>query len=164
MQLFTGYTKKNNSQSQNSSLGFIIRFRNKQDENVTGLSSSARAVRKRRNLVSVQFNFMNWLLETTSLSLLMIGDRWNVVLNLLYFLVNSCGTPLVILINCFFIFYQFFFSWSTSLALRKTGSGPKSTSGPAWIFFREIKLRWLPVVMRRQKIYEMNSIRDWLSL
>ena len=102
--------KINNSQTQNCRLIFIIRFRNKQDEKVIGLSSSARALRKRRNLVSVQFNFMNWLLETTSLSLLMIGDRWNVVLNLLYLLVNSCGTPLVILINCFFIFYQFFFS------------------------------------------------------
>ena len=68
---------------------------------MTGLSSEARGLRKRRNLVTVQFNFMNWLLETTSLIVLTVGNRDDIFFNLLYFTVNSCGTPLVILINLF---------------------------------------------------------------
>ncbi len=66
---------------------------------MTGLSSEARGLRKRRNLVTVQFNFMNWLLETTSLIVLTVGDRDGIFFNLIYFTVTSCGTPLVILLN-----------------------------------------------------------------
>ena len=74
---------------------FSTRFRNKQDENVTGISRKAKVLRKRRNLVSVQFNLINWLLETISLIPVMFVE--NVFLSILYLLVNSCGTPLVIL-------------------------------------------------------------------
>ena len=41
----------------------------------------------------MRFNMINWLLETVSLVLVMFGK--NVFLNILYLLVNSCGTPLV---------------------------------------------------------------------
>ena len=74
---------------------FLTRFRNKQDENVTGISSSARVLRKRKNLVTIQFNLFNWLLETSSLILVVIED--NLFFGTLYLLVTSCGTPLVIL-------------------------------------------------------------------
>ena len=62
-----------------------------------GISKSARVLRKRRNLVSMQFNMINWLLEMISLILVMFKE--NVFLNILYLLVNSCGTPLVILFH-----------------------------------------------------------------
>ena len=80
-----------------------IRSRNKQDENVTGISKSAKVLRKRRNLVSIQFNLMNWLLETISLILVTIGD--NVFWTILYLLLNSCGTPLVVLLNPLLLLY-----------------------------------------------------------
>ena len=69
------------------------RFRKKQDENVPGISGSARVLRKKRNLVSMQFNMLNWLLETVSLVLVMV--EFNVFLAILYLLVTSCGTPVV---------------------------------------------------------------------
>ena len=71
----------------------FYRFRNNQDENVTGISRTARVLRKRSNLVTMRFNMINWLLETVSLVLVMFKE--NVFLNILYLLVNSCGTPLV---------------------------------------------------------------------
>ena len=82
---------------------FFIRFRNKQDENVTGISRASRVLRKRRNLVSMQFNMMNWLLEIISLIPVMFVE--NVFLNILYLLVNSCGTPMVILFNLCTLLY-----------------------------------------------------------
>ena len=45
----------------------------------------------------MQFNMINWLLEMISLILVMFVE--NVFLNILYLLVNSCGTPLVILFH-----------------------------------------------------------------
>ena len=105
----------------------FTRFRNKQDENVTGISRASRVLRKRRNLVSMQFNMMNWLLEIISLIPVMFVE--NVFLNILYLLVNSCGTPLVNLFNLIFFsyFYHSYFFWSTFWALRKTGGWPGST-------------------------------------
>ena len=70
---------------------------------MTGLSSEARGLRKRRNLVTVQFNFMNWLLETTSLVVMIGWDRDGIFSNLLYLTITSCGTPLVIWLNLLFI-------------------------------------------------------------
>ena len=72
---------------------FYFRFRKIQDNKINGLSSSAKIARKRRNLVSMQFNMINWLLETVSLILVMI--KTNQIFNILYVLVTSCGTPLV---------------------------------------------------------------------
>ena len=90
---------------------FSNRFRKKQDEYVAGISRSARVLRKRKNLVSTRCNLMNWLLETLSLILLIVGAGERIFLNLLYLLVNSCGTPLVILLCStyfHFIFTIFF--------------------------------------------------------
>ena len=51
---------------------------------------------------------INWLLETVSYLLIM--RRRNIYLTILYVLVNSCGTPLVILSNLLLsYFYQSFF-------------------------------------------------------
>ena len=80
-----------------------FRFRKVQDNKINGLSSSAKIARKRRNLVSMQFNMMNWLLEIISLIPVMFVE--NVFLNILYLLVNSCGTPLVILFNLCTLLY-----------------------------------------------------------
>ena len=41
----------------------------------------------------MRFNMINWLLETMSLVLVSFGQ--SVFFNILYILVNSCGTPLV---------------------------------------------------------------------
>ena len=87
-----------------------LRFRNKQDENVTGISKSAKVFRKRRNLVSMRFNLMNWLLEAISLILASIGE--NIFWNFLYLLLNSIGTPLVVqptFVVCYMYFYQSYF-------------------------------------------------------
>ena len=60
---------------------------------MNGLSTAAKIARKRRNLVSTQFNMINWLLETVSLVLVMFVEKQ--MLTILYLLVTSCGTPLV---------------------------------------------------------------------
>ena len=70
-----------------------FRFRKIHDIKINGLSSSAKIARKRRNLVSMQFNLINWLVETESLILVMLKQRQ--ILMYLYLLVTSCGTPLV---------------------------------------------------------------------
>ena len=64
-----------------------------QDKRVNGLSSSAKTRRKRRNLVSMQFNMFNWLLETVSLILVHFSS--SPFITIVYLLVTSCGTPLV---------------------------------------------------------------------
>ena len=55
----------------------------------------------------MQFNMMNWLLEIISLIPVMFVE--NVFLNILYLLVNSCGTPPVILIHLPLFIYPIFF-------------------------------------------------------
>ena len=58
-----------------------------------GLSEAAKKSRKQRNLVTMKFNFINYLLEALSVGLLFISK--NPGIYFLYFVVNSCGTPLV---------------------------------------------------------------------
>ena len=65
----------------------------KQNENVKGLSEVQKNRRKCRNLVTMKFNFINYLLETLSVGLLFISK--NPGIYFVYFVVNSCGTPLV---------------------------------------------------------------------
>ena len=48
--------------------------------------------RRRQNLVSMQFNMINWLVETVSLFLVIFEDY---KFDILYLLVASCGAPLV---------------------------------------------------------------------
>ena len=45
----------------------------KQNENVKGLSEVQKNRRKCRNLVTMKFNFINYLLETLSVGLLIIS-------------------------------------------------------------------------------------------
>ena len=70
----------------------VFRFRKRQDNKV-GLSSSAKMTRRKQNLVSMQFNMINWLVETVSLFLVMFEDYE--FFTILYLLVTSCGAPLV---------------------------------------------------------------------
>ena len=42
---------------------------------MNGLSTAAKIARKRRNLVSTQFNMFNWLLETVCLVLVMFDEK-----------------------------------------------------------------------------------------
>ena len=51
----------------------VFRFRKRQDNKV-GLSSSAKMTRRKQNLVSMQFNMINWLVETVSLFLVIFQD------------------------------------------------------------------------------------------
>ena len=119
---------------------FPLRFMKKQNENVLGLSTLARVLRKRRNLVSTRFNMMNWLLETLSLSLMIIETRRNMFTHIFYHLVNSFGTPMVFLESTFVIILIILFSWSTFLALRKTEGLLESSSSHAWGYSREKRL------------------------
>ena len=69
----------------------IFKFRQRQNKRVSGLSERAKISRKQRNLVSVKFNLLNWMLDTVSLGLVMIsGEDYQIV----YLLVISCGNPL----------------------------------------------------------------------
>ena len=56
-----------------------------------GLSEEAMTSRKKRNLVSVKFNFLNWLLETYSIFLVSISINFD----FLYIFFISCGPPLL---------------------------------------------------------------------
>ena len=74
--------------------GAIYSFRRKQDDRVPGISSTVRKQRKNRNLVTMKFNMINWILDTICTLLVMILTPYR-YLTLLYILVISCGTPLV---------------------------------------------------------------------
>ena len=64
-----------------------------QNKNTVGLSEAARAKRKRRNVVTMKFNLLNYLLETLSMVLTLAVRSY--LVGLLQILVTSCGTPLV---------------------------------------------------------------------
>ena len=74
----------------------ISRFMKKQNENVKGISEESRSKRRNRNLVTMKFNLMNWMIETFSLLLVIIfqGDD---IATIIYILLNSCTTPLIYL-------------------------------------------------------------------
>ena len=57
------------------------------------MSESARKRRRQRNLVTMKFNFINYLLETLSVGLFLFEK--GPIIHFLYYVVNSCGTPLV---------------------------------------------------------------------
>ena len=71
----------------------FFRFRRSQDKNVKGISFLSRDHRKNRNLVTIKFNMINWILETASTLILLVFI--NKFITLLYILINSCGTPMV---------------------------------------------------------------------
>ena len=70
-----------------------LRFTLLQNKNTVGLSEAARAKRKRRNVVTMKFNLLNYLLETASMMLTLAVRGY--LVGLLQLLVTSCGTPLV---------------------------------------------------------------------
>ena len=65
----------------------------KQDKLAPGLSAEARQRRKNRNLVSMRFNLINWALDT--LVLVLSAQLINRFVHVFFFLVNSCGTPVI---------------------------------------------------------------------
>ena len=71
-----------------------FRFRNLQDNRIEGVSSVAKMRWKRRNLVSMPFIMINWLLATVSLFPVMFGE--NLFFSILYLLVISCCAHLVL--------------------------------------------------------------------
>ena len=71
----------------------IVRFTYKQDSKAPGLSSNARKMRRHRNIVSMKFNMINWILESLINILILSGS--NRIFTILYILVMSSGTPLV---------------------------------------------------------------------
>ena len=70
-----------------------FRFTLLQNKNTVGLSEAARAKRKRRNVVTMKFNLLNYLLETVSMVLTLAVRGY--LVGLLQILVTSCGTPIV---------------------------------------------------------------------
>ena len=71
----------------------FIRFINQQNDQVVGLSDNAKKRRKHRNVVTMKFNLINYLVETLSGILFLVVK--NFFVDLLYLLLNCCGTPLV---------------------------------------------------------------------
>ena len=72
----------------------LLRFIKHQDDNVSGLSEAAKTKRKRRNMVTMKFNLLSFVLEGASVILVVISRSF--FIRLLYLLVNYCGTPLVL--------------------------------------------------------------------
>ena len=64
-----------------------------QNENIRGISESSRLKRKRMNLVSLKFNFLNWIIETVSTLLVILIPSDLATTS--YILLNSCATPMV---------------------------------------------------------------------
>ena len=71
----------------------IARFINKQNDLVVGLSDDAKKRRKRRNVVNMKFNLINYVVETLGLILSLVVK--NFFVDLLYLLFNWFSTPLV---------------------------------------------------------------------
>ena len=76
-----------------SNLLILRRFKNNQNERVVGLSEVAKRRREQRNVVTMKFNLINYLVETLSGILFLVVK--NFFVDLLYLLLNCCGTPLV---------------------------------------------------------------------
>ena len=71
----------------------IARFINKQNDQVVGLSDAAKKRRKRRNVVTMKFNLINYVVETVGVIMCLVVK--NFFVDLLYLLFNWCSTPLV---------------------------------------------------------------------
>ena len=59
-----------------STRSLFARFTHEQNKNIAGLSENARSKRKQRNVVTMKFNMINYLLETLSLILLLTVDDY----------------------------------------------------------------------------------------
>ena len=58
-----------------------------------GITEGHRSKRRKRNLVTLKFNMINWIIETVSI--IMVVNVSNDLVFTLYILLNSCATPLV---------------------------------------------------------------------
>jgi hypothetical protein len=74
----------------------IYAFRQTQDGHVKGLNQMSRIARKNRNIVTVKFNFLIWLTETSSF-LVLIPNRK--MFYIFYFLFSSGLTPILCFIG-----------------------------------------------------------------
>ena len=74
--------------------GLTYKFTKKQiKKSASGLSEEAQRRRRQKNLVSIRFNLMNWLLETVMI--LMIFMTTDKMFQTTFILVTSIGTPLI---------------------------------------------------------------------
>ena len=73
--------------------GLTYMFTKKQNKVAPGLSDEAMRRRRQKNLVSIQFNLMNWVLE--SVMILMIVTTTDKMFQTSFILVTSIGTPLI---------------------------------------------------------------------
>ena len=68
-------------------------FTKKQNKVAHGLSDEAMQRRRQKDLVSIQFNLMNWVLELVMI--LMIVTTTDKMFQTSFILVTSIGTPLI---------------------------------------------------------------------
>ena len=74
--------------------GLTYKFTKKQNnKSDSGLSDEAQQKRRQKNLVSIRFNLMNWMLE--SVMILMIFMTTDKMIQTTFILVTSIGTPLI---------------------------------------------------------------------
>ena len=71
----------------------ICRHIQLQATNVVGLSEEAKAKRKHRNVVTMKYNLLNYILESVSVVLMITVDDY--FIDILYVTINCCGTPLI---------------------------------------------------------------------
>ena len=72
----------------------LFRFTEKNNSKVAGsISAKSRIRRKKQNLVTAKFNFLNWLLEAVSLVVVLAGS--GKVTTVLYIFLTSCGPPCI---------------------------------------------------------------------
>ena len=69
-----------------SNLLILRRFKNNQNERVVGLSEVAKRRREQRNVVTMKFNLINYLLETVSVLMSLLVK--NFFVDLLYYLAH----------------------------------------------------------------------------
>ena len=72
---------------------FLSRFRRNHNNKMKGISEDQRSKRRKRNLVTMKFNMINWMIETVSIIMIVIVP--DDLVFTLYILLNSCATPLV---------------------------------------------------------------------
>ena len=72
---------------------FLSRFRRNHNNKLKGISEDQRSKRRKRNLVTMKFNMINWMIETVSIIMIVIVP--DDLVFTLYILLNSCATPLV---------------------------------------------------------------------
>ena len=73
--------------------GLTYKFTMNRNKIASGLSDEAKQRRRQRNLVSIRFNLMNWMLE--SVMIMMIFMTTDKMFQTTFILVTSIGTPLI---------------------------------------------------------------------